>query len=222
MRIVVVGAGTLGTQVSRALAAGGNTVSLVELDPERLAVVGSTLPGVELVVGDGCDLSVLEAAGALGADVLVAVTGHDEDNLVASLLAKRRCRVSQVVARVNDPDDQWLFGEGWGVDVAVSTASAMVSLIEEATRSVATVDLLRLRRAGLDLLETTLEPASAAVGRQVQELGLPSGLVIIAVIRQGDPLRPEVAGALEPGDQVLLLARQVDVADVEALFQRQR
>lgn len=219
MKILIVGAGTLGTQAAVALTAAGNEVTVIDVDERRLARVAPRLSGVELVPGDGCDVGTLEAAGALRADVLAALTGHDEDNLVVSLLAKRRCRVSQVVARVNDPGNRWLFDDTWGVDAAVSASAALVSLIEEATRSAATVDLLRLRQSGLELLETTLTAASAATGRLVEELALPPGLVVTTVIRGGEPLAPAAAGAMRAGDQVLLLSRALGEADVAALFQ---
>lgn len=219
MRILIVGAGTLGTQAAAALTAAGNDVTLVDADDRRLARVAPGLPGVELVHGDGCDVGVLESAGVLGADVVAALTGRDEDNLVVSLLAKRRCRVPQVLARVNDPGNRWLFGDAWGVDAAVSASAALVSLIEEATRSAATVDLLRLRQAGLELLETTLTADSPAAGRTIDELALPSGLVVTTVIRDGEPLAAAAAGALRAGDQLLLLSRSTGLAGVEALFE---
>lgn len=219
MKIVVVGAGDLGSQVAAALAAGGNAVTLVDSQEQRLPDAGQDPSGIGVVVGDACDPSVLEAAAAPSADVLVAVTGRDEDNLVVALLAKRRCRVPQVVARVNDPDNLWLFGESWGVDVAVSAAATTVSLIEEATRSVATVDLMRLRRAGVELLETSLTASSRAVGRTLDDLGLPPGLLVSAVVREGEPLPPAAAGTLAAGDQLLLLSSAPDQAEVEAIFQ---
>jgi trk system potassium uptake protein TrkA len=222
MRIVIVGAGTLGTQAAAALAGAGNDVTLVDANDRRLARVAARLPGVELVHGDGCDVGVLEAAGVLRADVLAALTGQDEDNLVVSLLAKRRCRVPQVVARVNEPGNRWLFGDAWGVDAAISASAALVSLIEEATRSAATVDLLRLRQAGLELLETTLAAASPVVDRTVEDLALPAGLVVTTVIRAGEPLATAAAGRLRAGDQLLLLSRSAGEADVEALFQGPR
>lgn len=218
MRIVIVGAGTLGTQAAAELAAAGNDVTLLDADDRRLARVAARLPGVELTHGDGCDVRVLEAAGVLRADVLAALTGQDEDNLVVSLLAKRRCRVPQVVARVNEPGNRWLFGDDWGVDAAISASAALVSLIEEATRSAATVDLLRLRQAGLELLETTLAAASPAAGLTVEELALPAGLVVTTVIRAGGPLTAAAAGPLRAGDQLLLLSRSAGQAEVEALF----
>jgi trk system potassium uptake protein len=219
VRVLIVGAGTLGTQAAAALTAAGNDVTVVDADDRRLARVAPRVAGVELVHGDGCDVGVLESAGALRADVLAALTGRDEDNLVVSLLAKRRCRVAQVVARVNDPGNRWLFTDAWGVDAAVSASAALVSLIEEATSAVPTVDLLRLRQAGLELLETTLTATSRATGRQADELALPAGLAVTAVIRDGEPLEAAAAGPLRAGDQLLLLSRSTDQADVEALFQ---
>jgi trk system potassium uptake protein TrkA len=218
MRILIVGAGTLGTQAAAALTAAGNDVTVVDSDERRLARVGARLPGVQLVAGDGCDVATLETAGVLRAEVLAALTGRDEDNLVVSLLAKRRCRVPQVVARVNDPGNRWLFGEAWGVDAALSAAATLVSLIEEATRSATTVDLLRLRQAGLELLETTLTDGSLATGKAIEELGLPDGLVVTTVIRAGEPLTPAAASILQAGDQLLLLSRETGEEQVAVIF----
>jgi trk system potassium uptake protein TrkA len=218
MRILIIGAGTLGTQAAEALAATGNQVTLMDASARQLDRASARVPEVRLVHGDGCDIAAVESAGVLGADVIAALTGHDADNLVISLLAKRRWRVPQVVARVNEPGDRWLFGDAWGVDAAISAPDALVSLIEEATRSAPTVDLLRLRQAGLELLETTLGATSRVAGTPVANLALPEGLVVTTVIRAGEPLPPAGAGPLRAGDQLLLLSRSTGRAEIEALF----
>ena len=143
-------------------------------------------------------------------------SGRDEDNLVVAPLAKRWCRVPQVVARVNEPGNRWLFDETWGVDASISASAEPVSLIEEAARPAATV---RLRQSGLELLETTLTAAFAAAGRAVDELALPPGLVVATVIRDPEPLSWAAAGSLPAGDQLLLLSRTLGEGDVAALFQ---
>lgn len=133
MYIVVAGGGTLGEQVASALEGSGNEVVVVEIDPGRAASLARR--GLKVVAGDAAVAGALEAAGALRAEVLVACTGSDQENLVVSLLAKRRLEIPRVVARVNDDTNRWLFDESWGVDAAISQASALVSLIEEATVS---------------------------------------------------------------------------------------
>ena len=132
MNVLIAGAGRLGTQVAQVLAASGNDVTLVDTDEARVDALRGRF-GARLVVGDASEAGVQERAGAAHADLVVATTGRDEDNLVVSLLAKRRFAVPRVVARVNDDENSWLFDQRWGVDSAVPAAAPIVSLIEEAT-----------------------------------------------------------------------------------------
>src|SRR5690349_1478930 len=130
MRIVIAGAGTLGTQMASALTAARNEVTLIDQDDELVENLKGKLRA-QVLLGDACAPDTLEEAGSLKADILVACTDGDEDNLVISLLAKRQFDVPKVVARVNDPENRWLFNERWGVDVAVSASSTLMSLIQE-------------------------------------------------------------------------------------------
>lgn len=147
MKVLIAGAGRLGTQVAQVLSATRNDVTLVEHDEDRITEIGD-LPAVHLMAGDACEPVLLERAGALTCDLVIAATGRDEDNLVISLLAKRRFGVARVAARVNDAENAWLFDGRWGVDVAVPAATPLISLIEEATGATDTVALLRLSKAG--------------------------------------------------------------------------
>jgi trk/ktr system potassium uptake protein len=214
MKVIVVGAGRLGSQFAAVLAGSGNEVTLVDQNPDRLADAAQPT-----VLGDGCEPAVLEQAGAHAADLLVAATGEDEDNLVVSLLAKRQFAVGRVVARINDTDNSWLFDDRWGVDVAVPAAAPLISLIEEATGAVDTVALLRLARAGVSLIETVIAERSAAAGRPVGTVGLPAGCVVAAVIRAGKPTVPGPDHVLRPGDEVLVVARSATADQVHAAFQ---
>ncbi len=108
------------------------------------------------MAGDACEPVLLERAGALTCDLVIAATGRDEDNLVISLLAKRQFGVARVAARVNDAENAWLFDGRWGVDVAVPAATPLISLIEEATGATDTVALLRLSKAGVEVIETAI------------------------------------------------------------------
>jgi trk system potassium uptake protein TrkA len=131
MRVIVAGGGTVGGQVARALVSPGNQVIVVESDKERAASVAAT--GLEVVTGNAWVAATLEAAGALRADVLVACTERDPENLVICFLAKRHLEIPRVVARINDDANRWLFDNFWGVDAAISSAGALMALIEEAT-----------------------------------------------------------------------------------------
>ncbi|GAB3430727.1 potassium channel family protein [Flindersiella endophytica] len=218
MKAVIVGAGRLGIQIAEAMTASGHDVTLVEIDSGRLAAVPSGV-AARLVAGDGCEPYVLEAAGALNADVVIAGTWDDEDNLVISLLAKRQFGVAKVVARVNDPDNGWLFDSRWGVDAAIPSAASIISLIEEATESTDTVSLLRLGKAGVNLVETAIGAQSSAVGRALSELELPEQSVVAAVIRDEAPIVPNPSFELRVGDEVLIISQAATEAQIHAAFQ---
>ncbi|MCU0274037.1 MAG: TrkA family potassium uptake protein, partial [Acidimicrobiales bacterium] len=121
MRIVVAGGGSVGTFIGDELAGAGHEVVVVERDPSRVAKAGDATSGARWICADACELSELRRADPATADVVVAVTGDDEDNLVISLLSKQEFAVPRVIARVNNPQNEWLFTDMWGVDLAVST-----------------------------------------------------------------------------------------------------
>lgn len=218
MNVLIVGAGRLGTQIAQVLAAAGDDVSLIDLDEDRLAELQGHI-AVRLVAGDACEPAVLEDVGALTMDLLVAATGEDEDNLVISLLAKRQFAVPRVAARINDTDNTWLFDHRWGVDVAVPAATPLISLIEEAAGSADTVALLRLSKAGVNIIETAITPHSRAVGHALADVALPAGTVVAAVIRSGEPTVPGPRFLLQPGDELLFVSEAATRQDIDAAFQ---
>jgi trk system potassium uptake protein TrkA len=203
MNIVVVGAGTVGQQLATALVESGNAVTLVDADPQCTARLADR--GFAVTTGDAAVAETLEAAGGLRADVLVACTGRDDENLVISLLARRHLEVPRVVARVNDEAHRWLFDEAWGVDAAVSSAGSLVNLIEEATGSAHTVRLADLPAVGLVLVEATVTATSVARGHLVTELALANGDFVAAVVRRGRSLPATEAHHLRSGDRVLVV-----------------
>ncbi|MER6750466.1 trk system potassium uptake protein TrkA [Streptomyces sp. PvP037] len=218
MKALIAGAGRLGTQIAQVLAAARNEVTLVDVDEDRVAALAGRLP-VRLLAGDACDPAVLEHAGALTAGLLVATTGDDEDNLVVSLLAKRRFAVPRVAARVNDEENIWLFDHRWGVDTAVPAATPLISLIEEATGATDTVALLRLSKAGVDVIETAITPRSRAAGRTLAEIALPEGTVVATVVREGRPTVPAPGMRLRPGDELLVVSHTATEGEIHAAFQ---
>ncbi|WP_406437199.1 TrkA family potassium uptake protein [Streptomyces sp. NBC_01613] len=218
MKTLIAGAGRLGTQIARVLAAARNDVTLVDIDDDRVAELEGHLP-VRMVAGDACEPGVLEHAGVLTADLVVAASGDDEDNLVISLLAKRQFEVPRVAARVNDAENSWLFDQKWGVDTAVPAATPLISLIEEATGATDTVALLRLSKAGVDVIETAITAQSRAVGRTLAEVTLPAGAVIVTVIRDGQPTVPAPEVRLQPGDELLVVSHAATEQEIHAAFQ---
>jgi trk system potassium uptake protein TrkA len=150
------------------------------------------------------------------ADVVVAATGDDEDNLVIALLAKQEYAVPRVVARVNHPSNQWLFNEAWGVDVSVSTPHLLTALVEEAVQVGTLVRLLQFQDARL--VEVTLADDSPALGTALAELGVPRDATIVAVIRERHVIVPHGETTMQPNDEVLALVTPESEDAVRALL----
>jgi len=220
MRVVIAGAGNVGTFIASDLASAGHEVVLLDTDRavvERLRSSGEH-PGVEFRVADACELAALHAVGLETADVVAAVTGDDEDNLVVSLLAKQEFGVPRVVARVNHPKNEWLFTEVWGVDVSVSTPHLLTALVEEAVTVGSLVRLLQFEGGKARLVEVTLADRSPAAGVLVAELGLPRDSTLVAIIRDEHVVVPRGDTPLEAGDEVLALVTPDSEADVRAVL----
>jgi trk system potassium uptake protein len=201
MRIVICGAGSTGRHVAQVLAE-VHHVTVIERDPAR---VGESGPNLAFVPGDASDPATLLASGASGADALIAVTRDDPTNLVVATIARHRLGVRWIVARLNDPAHEWLYGAGSGIDVVVSTAELVARLVQEEVTAGDLVTLLRLRGAGVAVTETTLPPGAAAAGTAATELYLPDGAALTAVVRDGHVLLPARAGRLTAGDVVVAL-----------------
>ncbi|MCU0310778.1 MAG: TrkA family potassium uptake protein [Acidimicrobiales bacterium] len=220
MRVVIVGGGNVGTYIGGALRDGGHEVLIVEVDPDRVAraQANGEPPGAAWLLADGCEVSELAAADPARADVVVAVTGDDEDNLVVSLLAKQEFGVPRVVARVNNPDNHWMFNESWGVDVSVSTPHLLTALVEEAVSVGTFVRLLSFDRDRAQLAEVTLAPGSPAEGREIQALGLPRASSIVAVLRTDHLVVPRGDTVLGAGDEVLVLVTRDSEDEVRRIL----
>ena len=202
MKAAIAGAGNVGTHIANDLAEAGHEVLLMEKDPDIAARLRVS-DDVKVLVVDACEPSLLTEAGLEAYDVVVAVTGDDEDNLVISLLAKQVFAVTRVVARVNHPNNQWLFNETWGVDIAVSTPHLLTALVEEAVSVGSLVRLLQFEDARL--VEVTLAGDSPAVNKAIIELGVPRDATVVAVIRERHVIVPRGETVMEPGDEVLVL-----------------
>lgn len=208
MRVVIIGAGKVGSYIAGDLAKGGHEVLVLEEDRTivRRLAQEPDLAGVEVRVADGCELARLAEANLETADVVAAVTGDDNSNLVASLLAKQEFGVPRVIARVNHPKNEWLFNETWGVDVSVSTPHLLTGLVEEAVTVGTLVRLLQFDGGKAGLEEVTLAEDSPAAGKSVAELRLPRNCTIVAVLREEGVVVPRGDTVLEAGDEVIVLA----------------
>ena len=206
MRVVIAGAGAVGRHLALDLHARGHEVTVIEQDPAHLEEAKDWAPHVDYVLGDACEPWVLEKADVKAADVVVAATGDDEDNLVTSLLSKQEFAVPRVLARVNHPRNEWMFTEQWGVDVAVSVPHILTSLVEEAVTVGDLVRLLRLEGGRVALVELTIPDGSPNDGRPIYELRLPADAAIVAVLRDGHVVIPQPETQIVAGDEVVALA----------------
>jgi trk system potassium uptake protein len=220
MRVLIVGGGKVGTFIATELVSGGYEVTILDNDPARVAEAEATgaAKGATWRLGDACEVDDLAASKPQEADVVVAVTGDDEDNLVASLLTKQEYGVPRVIARVNNPDNEWMFNETWGVDVAVSTPHLLTALVEEAMSVGSLVRLLSLGGGEVRLSEVRLAPTSPAAGRSIVDLDFPRSSTVVAVIRDDTVMVPRGDTLLSEGDEVLVLVNDDSEPDVRRLL----
>ncbi len=204
MRIVIAGAGTLGRRVAT-YTRDQHDVLVIEQSRARAHAVEEEL-GVKVLVGDADEPAVLLEAGVDRADVFLASTGHDEDNLVASLLAKNEFKVRKVIAAVRNPRNRWLYNRSWGVDVAIDSAEIVTKLIEEEATLADVVTLLDLREGEVTVSSMMINEDHWAAGKTMHELGLPEGCVVAALLHASEIIMPKPETVVEPGDQLLIIA----------------
>jgi trk system potassium uptake protein TrkA len=204
MRVGIAGAGAVGLFIANDLKESGHEVLLIEQQP-RVQERAVTDPGIEWYIGDACEVSLLRDAGLDSCDVVVAATGDDEDNLVVSLLAKTEFAVPRVIARVNNPKNEWLFNENWGVDLSVSTPHLITALVEEAVEVGRLVRILQFERGQARLVEVTLAPDALVVDKAISEIDLPRDSTFVAIVREDHVVMPRGDTVFEAGDEVLAM-----------------
>ncbi len=204
MRIAIAGAGNVGRAIARELLLNGHQVLLIDRDPKALKL--ESVPNAEWLMADACEIASLDNAKLNNCQVLVAATGDDKVNLVASLLGKTEYGVPRVVARVNHPKNEWLFDSSWGVDVAVSTPRIISALVEEAVSVGDVVRLFSFKKGQANLVELTLPDASACLGKTVEEITLPENASLAAIVRDGRVISPKPHDVFSAGDELLFVA----------------
>jgi trk system potassium uptake protein len=217
MKVAIAGAGNVGVSIASDLKGAGHEVLVIEQDADLVAKLRPTLD-VTWFEGDACEVSTLHNAGMANADVVVAATGDDEDNLVVSLLAKQEFAVPRVVARVNHPKNHWLFNETWGVDVSVSTPHLLTALVEEAVSVGSLVRLLQFAEGEARLVEVTLADDAPVKGKPLSEIDMPRDATIVAVIRNQRVVVPRGDTVLHPNDEVIALVTEESEDPLKALL----
>ena len=207
MRVVICGGGNVGAFIAGELARADHDVLIIDVDPDRVEQAAATKEpvGVPWLLADACEVTELARGDVDTADVVAAVTGDDEDNLVISLIAKQEFGVPRVVARVNNPKNEWMFNDMWGVDISVSTPHLLTGLVEEAVTVGSFVRLLSLEGGKARLAEVTLAAGSPAIAKELTDLGLPRESTVVAVLRDGHVVVPRGDTVLHQGDEVLVL-----------------
>ena len=213
MRVAIAGAGAVGRSIAGELLENGHEVLLIDKAPTAISV--ERVPQAEWLLADACEITSLDEAALQRCNVVIAATGDDKVNLVVSLLAKTEYGVPRVVARVNNPKNEWLFNEAWGVDVAVSTPRIMTAMVEEAVAVGDLVKIFSFSHSRADILELTLPADSRVAGTRVGQVVWPADVTLSTIVRDGRPLVPSPDDTLEAGDELLLVAGSD--ADTDAL-----
>ncbi|WP_405017463.1 TrkA family potassium uptake protein [Kitasatospora sp. NBC_00070] len=216
MRVAIAGAGAVGRSIAGELLENGHDVLLIDKNPNSISV--ERVPMAEWLLADACEITSLDEAALQRCHVVIAATGDDKVNMVVSLLAKTEYGVPRVVARVNNPKNEWLFNESWGVDVAVSTPRLMSALVEEAVSVGDLVRLMRFSQGNANLVELTLAADTELVGTRVGDVAWPPDTALVTIIREGRVLVPGKDDTLEGGDELLFVAAQEREEELEELL----
>jgi trk system potassium uptake protein TrkA len=213
MKVVIAGAGSVGRSIARELLGNGHQVLLIDKEPAAIKM--RSVPEADWLLADACEIASLAEAGLERADVVVAATGDDKANLVVSLLGKTEYGVPRTVGRVNNPKNEWMFDEAWGVDVAVSTPRLMTALVEEAVSVGDLVRIFTFQQGHATMVELTLPEDSPLAGTPVGKVDWPPDTVLVAIIREERPIAPTPDDALEGRDELLFIT----VAESEEALQ---
>jgi trk system potassium uptake protein TrkA len=216
MYAIVAGGGKIGYYLAKELVEQGHEVLIIEKDARRVRLIEEDLGNV-VMEGDAAEASVLAESGSERADVIVAVTGDDEDNLVICQVAKKRFKAPRAVARINNPKNEQIF-RMLGIDATVSSTDVILGVLEQELPPHAVVPLLRLRHADLEVLDTVLDDRSRAVGRTISQLGLPADCTIAVVIRGGLSLFPTAETRLAVGDELIVVTTTPNEARLRELL----
>ncbi len=216
MRVAIAGAGNVGRSIARELLGNGHEVLLVEKEPRAMKT--DTVPGATWMQADACEIVSLEEAQLQDYTVMVAATGDDKVNLVVSLLAKTEFGVPRTVARVNNPKNEWMFDEAWGVDVAVSTPRLMTALVEEAVSVGDLVRIFQFQQGRATMVELTLPADSPYAGKRAGDVAFPGETVLVGIIREDHPIAPSRDDSLEPHDELLFITTPEFEDELEAML----
>lgn len=215
--VIVVGGGNVGVQLCKRLIARGHEVVLMEKDARQAQKLGNLIGDENVVHGDGCDLITQRSTGFNRADIVVSVTGEDEDNLICCQLAKEVWKVKRVVARVNDPSHETVFRE-LGIDDTVSATGIIFSLIDQQISSDELIPVGHLHKGHVEVVESVLSERSPLLGRAVREIALPQGSFIVSIFRDGIATQVTGDSTFSVGDTVVAMVPIVRAEELRAVL----
>ncbi|MHB8133040.1 MAG: potassium channel family protein [Anaerolineaceae bacterium] len=218
MFVIIAGGGRTGVYLAKMLLRQDHDVRVIELRDHVLSSLHRELPTEVIIEGNPLDISVLQHAGFSKAQVFVAVTTSDEDNLVLCYTARTQYKIGRTIARVNNPRNAWLFTETFGVDVTVNQAEIISSLIEEEMSMGDMMTLLKLRKGNYALVEEKIPEGAVAIGKAIKDLNLPDQCVLAAIFRKGDVVVPHGYTVFEQGDEVLAITDNEGAKEFLKLF----
>lgn len=218
MNILIVGGGKVGINLVSILSTQGHQVTVIEMNSAVFTKLQRNATQARHIFGDGCNPVILNEAGIETMDAVVAVTGDDEDNLVVAKLAKHEYAVDRVIARVNNPKNEWLFTARMGVDVAISHSALLARIIHEELSMGDLVPLLKLEGGQISLAEVTVPSTSRVIGSRVDALKLPDDCVLATLLRDGQLLIPRGTTTLKAGDKIIALVKTEHQAELVRLF----
>lgn len=203
MYVIIVGAGNVGYYLAKTLLNAGHEVLLIERDKRRCDLLRDEF-GEAVMRGRGDEIRIMREAGADRADIVVACTGDDEDNLIISQIAKWYFNVPRTVARINDPRNEGIFRQ-LGIDATVSSTNIIYHLIEQEIETGEIIPLAALQRGEIEIVDIELSSRSPVVGKHIRDLKLPENALIACIIRHDNAMIPQADTVLEPGDSVIAL-----------------
>jgi len=214
--IIVVGGGEVGYHLTRTLIGEGHEVLLIEKSKRTADELAEQL-GEVVLYGDGCEIRTMNEAGMERADVVTAVTGEDEDNLVICQMAKRKFGVPRTIARVNNPKNEELF-QRLGIDQTISATRVIFNMIEQQIETGQVIPLAALKRGNIEIVEINLGPNSPVVGQKIGSVDMPANTLIISIIREDHAIIPHADTRLREGDTIIALVKADVERDLRSIF----
>jgi len=218
MKVIIIGGGQVGAYIANLLLNNNCSVKVIENRESVFNKLKNDLPKDTIILGSGTDPNILESCGIAEADVVAAVTGSDETNLVASTITKFEFGVPRVIARVNHPKNAWMFDSGMGVDVGLNQADLMAHLVVEEMNLKNILTLMKMSRGNYSIVQVKVDSQSTSVNKEVKDLNIPVNAVLIAIYRGKGVIIPHGDTLINAEDEILAFADEDSQAIMNELF----